>query len=72
MRKYVIINTKLDVVGIRPYTITSMVTSNGINIYTTDVDDVIIESEDHFDVGETVFGKENYSDVSWCRGMVEC
>ena len=72
MRKYVIINTKLDVVGIRPYTITSMVTSNGINIYTTDVDDVIIESEDHFDVGETVFGNEYYSEVSYCRGMVEC
>ena len=72
MRKYVIFNRNQDVVYIRPYTITSMVTSNGINIYTTDVDDVILESEDHFDVGETVFGKEYYSDASWCRGMVEC
>lgn len=72
MRKYTIINRNLELVGIRPYTITSMVTSNGINIYTTDVDDVIIESEDHFDVGETVFGKEYYSSASYCRGMVEC
>ena len=72
MRKYVIINTKLNVVGIRPYTITGQQLAGDINIYTTDVDDVIIESEDHFDVGETVFGKENYSSVSYCRGMVEC
>lgn len=72
MRHYVVFNRNQDVVYIRPYTITSVLVSNGINIYTTDVEDVIIESQDHFDVGETVFGRENYSDVSWCRGMVEC
>lgn len=72
MRHYVIINRKQNVVYIRPYTITKVLVNGDINIYETDVEDVIIESKDHFDVGENVFGKENYSHISWCRGMVEC
>lgn len=72
MRQYVIINKQLKAVYIRPYTITKVLVNGDIKIYETDVDDVILESKDHFDVGETVFGKEHYSEVSWCKGMVEC
>lgn len=72
MRKYVVTNINGKMLGIRPYTLTKVLTTAGnLTMWATDEPDVIITTNDTFTKGERVQGKEVYTERFDCIGFEE-